>query len=257
MHAGIYTITNTLDGKVYVGASVNIRKRFTVHRNQLRHGTHGSSYLQRAWNKHGASAFELRPLLHCSSENFVLYEQRAVDSYRSKDRRFGYNHRPCVISNLGMKHSEETKAKITATTPRGSAHPYYGKRLSDAAYAAAAELKKQFGMSEKTKAKMSAAKKGVLKTDEHKNKIRLSNLGQVRSPETCARISLAKKGKTTGPRSIGCRAKMSQAHRGKPKSAEHRAALSKALSGKTLSLDHRNAISKGLRNRHVVNLPTL
>ena len=240
MASGIYAITNTVNGKVYVGASVNIRKRFTVHRNQLCNGTHGSSYLQRAWKKHGALAFEFRPLLFCSPENLVLYEQRAVDSYSAKVRQFGYNHRPCVVSNLGIKHTEETIAKITANTPRGAKHPYYGKRLSDAAYAAAAELKKQFGMSQGTKAKISASHKGVLKTEEHKNRIRLSNLGQTRSAETCARISRSKTGVIRGPHSLERRIKISLALRGKPKTAEHRAKLSQAT-----------------RNFYVVNLPTL
>ena len=55
--AGVYTITNSVTGSVYVGQSVNIRKRWEVHRSTLAAGKHRNCYLQRAWAKYGAGAF--------------------------------------------------------------------------------------------------------------------------------------------------------------------------------------------------------
>lgn len=60
---GIYTVTNTVSGTVYVGQARNIRKRWEVHRSTLGSGKHRNGYLQRAWNKYGADAFHFEVIL--------------------------------------------------------------------------------------------------------------------------------------------------------------------------------------------------
>jgi group I intron endonuclease len=54
----IYTITHKASGKTYVGQTTNVRIRWMMHRSDLKKGKHRNSYLQYAWNKHGANAFE-------------------------------------------------------------------------------------------------------------------------------------------------------------------------------------------------------
>jgi hypothetical protein len=54
---GIYSITNTVNGHRYVGASVDMCKRWGHHKMRLRRGQHHSGHLQHAWNKHGDAAF--------------------------------------------------------------------------------------------------------------------------------------------------------------------------------------------------------
>lgn len=193
MKAGIYLITNTSNGKVYVGSTVNFERRFARHRQQLRRGIHATPHLQAAWSAHGESAFEFKALLYCSAENLLMYEQRAADAYKATDREHGYNYLAVVGSRLGTKHTEATKAKIAAKMLRGPAHPNYGKRLPDSAYAKAAALKKQFGMSEDTRAKMSASHTGRLKSEEHKRNIGLANKGRTNSLESRALVSATKK----------------------------------------------------------------
>ncbi len=193
MSVGIYCITNTLDGKVYIGSSVNMWRRFRSHRQHLRLQKHANPYLQYAWNFHGEAAFEFKPLLECSVDNLLMYEQRAIDSYKACDRTAGYNYLPVAGSRLGSKQTEATKAKIAAGVPRGKDHMYYGKRLSDAAYKAAADLKKQFGISAETRARMSVANKGKVLTEEHKLKIGASNKGRAISLEARAKTSATKR----------------------------------------------------------------
>lgn len=53
----IYTITNTISKKVYVGQTINTRRRWHSHRWHLDKGEHRNTHLQRAWKKHGADAF--------------------------------------------------------------------------------------------------------------------------------------------------------------------------------------------------------
>jgi group I intron endonuclease len=55
---GVYKITNTVDGKVYIGSTAtDMDTRWTTHRSALRGGKHYNAHLQRAWNKYGESAF--------------------------------------------------------------------------------------------------------------------------------------------------------------------------------------------------------
>lgn len=64
---GIYTVTNTVSGTVYVGQAMNIRKRWEAHRSTLDNGKHRNGYLQRAWNKYGAAAFRFEVILDLSA----------------------------------------------------------------------------------------------------------------------------------------------------------------------------------------------
>jgi group I intron endonuclease len=54
---GVYGITLLLDGRVYVGSSVQCEKRLQYHQRNLRRGTHDNPYLQKAWNKYGENEF--------------------------------------------------------------------------------------------------------------------------------------------------------------------------------------------------------
>ena len=80
--SGIYEILNTVNGKRYIGSAVYIVGRFARHRMHLRRGTHHSVHLQRAWNKHGEEAFEFRPILFCTKDMLLYYEQLAIDAFK-------------------------------------------------------------------------------------------------------------------------------------------------------------------------------
>ncbi len=50
-------IKNRVNGKRYIGESIDIQHRFCQHKNELRKGTHHSERLQKEWNKYGEKAF--------------------------------------------------------------------------------------------------------------------------------------------------------------------------------------------------------
>lgn len=54
---GIYKILNKVNGKFYIGSSINIIKRWWEHRKRLRLGIHQNIHLQRAWNEYGEGSF--------------------------------------------------------------------------------------------------------------------------------------------------------------------------------------------------------
>ena len=109
MQTGIYEIRNAANGNRYVGSAVNFATRWSVHRVQLRRGTHHSPHLQASWNKHGEGAFEFRKLLVCKKSDLLMYEQRAIDVLSP-----AFNVAKVAGSCLGVKRSPETKAKLSA-----------------------------------------------------------------------------------------------------------------------------------------------
>jgi group I intron endonuclease len=64
--AGIYSITNTANGKVYVGRALCICRRIAQHRSALRNNKHRNPFLQASWNEHGEAAFQFAVLEFCS-----------------------------------------------------------------------------------------------------------------------------------------------------------------------------------------------
>jgi hypothetical protein len=58
--AGIYTITNTANGKIYVGETARIKSRFWEHRYTLEKGKHDSIRLQTDYDQHSLDIFDFQ-----------------------------------------------------------------------------------------------------------------------------------------------------------------------------------------------------
>ncbi len=56
-YMGVYKITNTVNGKIFVGSSPNLKNRWTTIKWQLDMGMHVNSELQKDWNELGQGAF--------------------------------------------------------------------------------------------------------------------------------------------------------------------------------------------------------
>ncbi len=106
--AGVYKITCKANGKFYIGSAVKFRKRWGLHKVNLRKGTHHSKYMQNCWNKYGHDSLEFEVLLVCKPENALMYEQAYLNYYRP-----AFNTQMVAGSNLGLKFSEETKQKFS------------------------------------------------------------------------------------------------------------------------------------------------
>jgi len=106
-NCGIYIIRNLVNNKIYIGSSVNIKRRFSQHKSTLRHNTHRNKHLQNAWNKYGEINFEFVILEHHSYPEKVLgREDKCIKLYSPE-----YNN-ILVNSENRFFHSEETKRKI-------------------------------------------------------------------------------------------------------------------------------------------------
>lgn len=106
---GIYKITNTVNGKVYVGQSTNIKQRWSQHKQHLNGGYHCNEHLQRSWSKYGEDAFEFVVLAECAVENLDSLEEHYISLYNSTDFNTGYNEK---TGGSQCRLTERTKAKL-------------------------------------------------------------------------------------------------------------------------------------------------
>lgn len=116
--AAVYAIRNLVNGKAYVGSSVNYRNRWYQHRRELEAGTHNNTHLKRAWKKYGAESFvfEVLEILDGTKpDEMIRREQYHIDQRKATDPRYGYNKRPHASSNVGLRFSEEHKANLSAS----------------------------------------------------------------------------------------------------------------------------------------------
>lgn len=100
--------------KRYVGSAVDIKKRWWIHKSDLRGGKHHSEKLQRSWDKHGEESFDFIILEHVEDKSQLLQkEQTWMDFWNCVDN--GYNVlRFAGKGMLGRTHTEEAKLKMSA-----------------------------------------------------------------------------------------------------------------------------------------------
>jgi group I intron endonuclease len=130
MLSGIYTITNLVDNKIYVGQTNNFYHRWAVHISHLKHNKHSSTYLQNAWNKYGEESFKFEILEECSIDLLFSLEHYWCNLLQTHNSNYGYNtekthpyRKKFYSPMLGKKLSQEHKNKI------GNAHK--GRKASD------------------------------------------------------------------------------------------------------------------------------
>lgn len=119
MNSGIYAIN--VNNKYYVGSAINLKVRRHSHKKKLNNNYHPNIHLQRAYNKY--QNFEFIVLEYCEIEILLERERYWIDRWNVCE--LGYNKRRIPNSNLGLKWSEETRAKMkisskAAFNPRGT-----------------------------------------------------------------------------------------------------------------------------------------
>lgn len=91
MVGGIYKIENIIDGKIYIGSSVNIINRKQKHFWLLKKGIHDNCHLQNSYNKFGKESFIFETLENCNNEDLINKENYYIHKYKSNNSEFGYN----------------------------------------------------------------------------------------------------------------------------------------------------------------------
>ena len=88
---GIYKIENLVNGKVYIGQSINIEQRWYTHKSELNRNVHYNRHLQNAWNKYGADNFIFEIIEECNNDIISQCEIYWIDYYNSSNINYGYN----------------------------------------------------------------------------------------------------------------------------------------------------------------------
>jgi len=216
---GIYKIKNIVNGKCYVGQSIDIRNRIKKHIIELKSNKHNNQYLQYSWNKYGESNFIFEIIETCSPEELFFKEGYWINEFKSLNKNFGYNVE-IVDATLGKKIcSDETKDKISKSL-KGRVPWNVGIKAS-----------------QESREKMSKSQKSKIFTEEHRKNLSISRKKRVISEETKRKISNSKKG-------------MPSVFKGKKHTEESRRKMSNALKGKKMSIDTRKKLSKSLKGKN-------
>lgn len=162
---GIYQIKNCVNGKSYIGSTIDLKRRKQEHFYILRNNTHDNIHLQRAYNKYGKNNFKFNVLLKCANNELIMAEQIFMNVFKPE-----YNIRSVAKNNLGFKHSNETKEKI------GKIHK--GKKLSKEHIEKLKQV--QFG---------NTYVLGFKHSKQSKEKNRIAHLGKKASKETILKRS--------------------------------------------------------------------
>lgn len=117
---GIYQITCTPTGRIYIGSAVNLARRQREHWQTLRGRRHTNVRLQRAWNKYGPDAFTFTVVELVAAEGLIEAEQRWIDATGAADH--GFNICRDARSALGIKRRPETRQALSET----KAHAWAG-----------------------------------------------------------------------------------------------------------------------------------
>ena len=123
-NCGIYKITSP-SGNVYIGQSINIKRRFSDYRTRIKCA---QKALSKSFEKYGVENHQFDIIEYCSEEELDCSERFWQDEFDVLGKK-GLN---CTLTKCGAKryvHSEETRKKMSEKMS-GENNPMYGKKFS-------------------------------------------------------------------------------------------------------------------------------
>lgn len=119
--SGIYKIVCIKNKKVYIGSSVDLKKRKREHFSSLRNKTHFNSYLQNCFNTYGEQSFVFEIVLYCEKAFLLLNEEEQIRIHDSFNNGFNFLETPSK-NMFGFKHTEESKNKMSVSGKQRGRH---------------------------------------------------------------------------------------------------------------------------------------
>lgn len=117
----IYKIVNIVNGKIYIGSTINYKRRISAHLSRLNKNEHHSIKLQNSYNKYGIDNFEFIILEEVEDVRILIEtEQKWIDTLTPELNMTTIAGLNC---HIGLKRSNETKKKISESLK--------GKKLSE------------------------------------------------------------------------------------------------------------------------------
>lgn len=189
MKTGIYTITNLINQKIYLGCTFDFSKRKHQHFKELKLNIHKNKHLQSSFNKYGEEFFIFEILIECDKQQLISEEHYWGNLLRVHEKNYGYNNRPThpynkIIVTPEMK--EKQRLKMT------------GRKLSKESINKRTETRKKNallnGFYHSPSTKLKIGRKGKTVTDEVKKKISKTLTGVKKTKEQIQNVINGRKG---------------------------------------------------------------
>jgi group I intron endonuclease len=205
-HPGIYCITHIPSGLIYIGSSVNIRRRWNDHRRLLKRGIHPAKRFQIVWDTDGAQAFDIYTIERITSRlELVRREQYWLDLLDPCCPIIGFNVSGnaaggCCSGPL----SAEMRAKLSASmigVPKSKSHrakigaAQIGKIIP-------AEARQAMAEAQRRRWEKPGAKDYLFGKRSPETRAKISVAARNRQPpsaETCAKLSAVMRGRKYAP----------------------------------------------------------
>lgn len=131
MNFYVYLIHNTVNNKVYVGKTMNPKRRWFGHLSFAKHYT-SNQYIHKAMRKYGSGSFTFSVIQKLSSEfEYNEAEKYWIRYFNSNNPLYGYNLTCGGDGSLGRKQTDYTRKKISdakLNTMTGALNPFYGQK---------------------------------------------------------------------------------------------------------------------------------
>ena len=174
----IYKITNTVNGKAYIGQTRHDAEKTRI---PIHFAGKGNRVIKNAIKKYGKDAFTYDILHDGIIPEFLNdLEKETIEKFNTVAPH-GYN---LTTGGEGTSFSLETRRKISEV--------HKGRKRSPEACRKMSEAHKGRKLSDETRRKMSEAHKGKKRTDEHCRNLSQANRGKKLSLETRRKISDAR-----------------------------------------------------------------
>jgi group I intron endonuclease len=175
----IYTITNKINNKIYIGYTSNFIRRRGDHLKKLRINKHPNDHLQSSFNKYGEDSFIIEILEHYSSNLLLSMENYWCNLLNTHSRNYGYNIKP-TGDGTNRQNSQETRDKLSklAKNRENSGISTKCQEARVLALKGKPSRRKGIKLSEETKQKIKEARAKQVITEEHKKRISESMKGK-------------------------------------------------------------------------------
>ena len=192
----IYKIINEINGKKYIGSTINKSRRWRDHKRMLKNNCHDNQHLQNAWNKYGSNSFRFSVIEKIQDVDNLLGREdfyiKYINYYNpeslyniAKDAKASMRGREMSEktrkkmseSHKGKELSEETKEKLSKLMS-GNNNYNYGKKIPEKTREKMSKALKGREMSEKTRKKMSESHKGKELSEKHKKNLSEASKGE-------------------------------------------------------------------------------
>lgn len=113
----LYKITNTVNGKIYIGQTIDPVERWCHHKSQAR--VRCCQVISKAIRKYGSNVFIFEVIAISKNQNDAnASETELVKQYDSHNKQMGYNVSLGGNGSSGYRHTEETKKIISMYSKR-------------------------------------------------------------------------------------------------------------------------------------------